>query len=56
MNRNQFQTTASQAKDQFFVEEGAYKFNQASDSDSGEDFDYGDEGGEDYGDADIDLI
>lgn len=56
MNRNQFSTTATHAQDKFFIEEIGYKFGEQDDSDSGEDFDYGDEAGEDFEEAKIDLI
>lgn len=45
MNRNQFQTGAVDAKDSFFIDDTheKYVFNKQDDSDSGEDFDYGEE-------------
>lgn len=60
MNRTQFQTNAAQAKDGKFMTYEDYassaKFKQEADSDSGEDFDYGEEEGDNPGDSNIDLM
>ena len=55
MDRNQFQTTIEQDKDQFFVLDAFNKFNQQEDSDSGEDY-YKEDGDYYFGDINMDLL